>query len=322
MVGQSVADRVLALAYGALASLPAARRGQAEAQYNNGILPRLREAMTAWLRATALDQAAFGSRLFGRSADDPVVRDLHSAALRAATATTHDDLREASGKLARAMEAVGIDRWPHFVADAQERARDPATQAAIEQSRQPPAPGRDAIQPVYPLETLLPGLGAKRLADAARILGGAILRQALPERRPRVGGAAKPENVVGETAARTGSAARVEKTSTATEAETQAIPLSRSRFGHTFEKHGQDATAFLTNRARAMGTPNGQFLDDQAAARFIQENLNKTKGGPVSLPIPKNFPVRIINPDGSFSPARTIRLVPGGKGVKTAYPEP
>ena len=34
VVGQSTADRVLALVYGALASLPAAQRGQAEAQYN------------------------------------------------------------------------------------------------------------------------------------------------------------------------------------------------------------------------------------------------------------------------------------------------
>ena len=71
VVGQSTADRVLALAYGALASLPAAQRRQAEAQYHNGTLSRMKEAMTAWLRATALNQAAFASRLFGRSANDP-----------------------------------------------------------------------------------------------------------------------------------------------------------------------------------------------------------------------------------------------------------
>ena len=47
VVGQSTADRVVAPAYGALASLPAARRGQVEAQYHNGTLPHLREAMTA-----------------------------------------------------------------------------------------------------------------------------------------------------------------------------------------------------------------------------------------------------------------------------------
>jgi len=201
VVGQSTADRVLALAYGALASLPAAQRRQAEAQYQNGTLPRLKEAMTAWLRATALDQATFAARLFGRSADDPVVQSLHSAALRAATATSHDDFREAAGEVARAMEVVGIQQWPRFVADAQERARDPATQAAIEKSRQPPAPGRDAILPVYPLEMLLPGLGAKRAIDLARIFGGAMLRQAFPESRPSAGNAAanavKPESAAG-----------------------------------------------------------------------------------------------------------------------------
>jgi hypothetical protein len=71
-----------------------------------------------------------------------------------------------------------------------------------------------------------------------------------------------------------------------------------------------------------MGQPNGQFIDNQAAARFIEQNLDKAKGGPVSIPLPKGFPARIINPDGSFSPASSIRLVPRGNAIKTAYPEP
>jgi len=203
VVGQSTADRVLALAYGALASLPAAKRGQAEAQYHNGILPRLKEALTAWLGATALNQASFASRLFGRSADDSVVRSLHSAALRAATATSHDDLREAAGKVADAMEAVGIQQWPRFVADAQERARDPATQAAIEQSRRPPAPGRDAIRPVYPLETLA-GIGAAGLIGGAgaalRSAGGAALRHILTEKSQPPMGRSVPNVAEGATA--------------------------------------------------------------------------------------------------------------------------
>jgi len=44
----------------------------------------------------------------GRCADAPVVRSLHSALFCAATATSHDDLRQAAGKLAEAMEMVGI----------------------------------------------------------------------------------------------------------------------------------------------------------------------------------------------------------------------
>ena len=119
-----------------------------------------------------------------------------------------------------------------------------------------------------------------------------------------------------------GATPAAEKASVGAGGATDIVLLSKARFGHTFETHGQDATEFLTRRAQAMGRPNGQFLDDQAAARFIQENMDKIKGGPISLPVPEGFPVRVINPDGTFAPARTIRLVPGGEGVKTAFPEP
>jgi hypothetical protein len=76
-----------------------------------------------------------------------------------------------------------------FVADARERARDPATVAAATRSRQPRDPTPDAIRPVYPLETLL-GVGAVGVAGGAvavaraagRAIGGAILKQVLPKR--------------------------------------------------------------------------------------------------------------------------------------------
>jgi hypothetical protein len=119
-------------------------------------------------------------------------------------ATSHAELREAAEKVASAMQAVGLDRWPRFLADAQERARDPATVAAIEKSGQPADPGRDAIRPVYPLETLL-GIGAAGIAGGAaavaRAAGGAILKQILPGRRSPPGNAAvnaaKPGNAAG-----------------------------------------------------------------------------------------------------------------------------
>ena len=132
--------------------------------------------MTAWLRATAFSQAAFASRLFGRSADDPVVQDLHDAALCAATATTHDDLRDASGKLARAMEGVGIDRWPGFVADAQQRARNPATLAALKQGvgAASPAPTGAATGSAPPERPISPGDLERRRQSALSFiqLGG------------------------------------------------------------------------------------------------------------------------------------------------------
>ncbi|MEX1116423.1 MAG: RHS repeat-associated core domain-containing protein, partial [Akkermansiaceae bacterium] len=99
------------------------------------------------------------------------------------------------------------------------------------------------------------------------------------------------------------------------------IPLTKSKFGHAFTTHGQGATNFLTNRAAASSKPMGQFLDDQAAAQLILDNLGNLKNGAISVPVPKSCPARVIMPDGTFAPASTIRLVPSGSGVKTAYPE-
>ena len=93
--------------------------------------------MTTWTRGARLNQATFAARFFGRGADDPVVRSLHGAVRGAATATSHEDIREAAGKLADAIKAVGVSQWPRFVADAAERARDPAAVAAADKSGQP-----------------------------------------------------------------------------------------------------------------------------------------------------------------------------------------
>jgi hypothetical protein len=71
-----LAERMLALAHGAIAALPAAARRQAEAQYHAGTLPHLIEAMTAWVRGSGLDQASFAERFFARASDDSVVRIL------------------------------------------------------------------------------------------------------------------------------------------------------------------------------------------------------------------------------------------------------
>ncbi len=146
--GKSTSERVLALAQGAIAALPAPLRREAEAQYQHGTLPRVTQALTAWISGTALDRMTLASRLSGREADDPVVRLLRSAAVGAATALSREDYQNAAGKLAIAIQTIGIDYWPRFVADASARAGDPATQAVIEKSRQPPDPTRDAIRPV------------------------------------------------------------------------------------------------------------------------------------------------------------------------------
>jgi hypothetical protein len=62
-------------------------------------------------------------------------------------------------------------------------------------------------------------------------------------------------------------------------------------------------------------------LDDAAAERFIAAHVDQLGHGARSFPAPEGLG-RIVNPDGTFSPATRIRLVPSGSGVKTAYPEP
>jgi hypothetical protein len=184
VMGNSIDGRALALAYGVIAALPASLRGRAETQYQHGILARLQEAMAAWMKGTRLGQATFATRFFGRDVDDPVVRNLHAAALGAATATSHEELRIAADRVADAIKAVGVDQWPRFVVDALDRARDQATVAAVEKSRQPIEPASDAIRPVYPIETAIEvaAAGISGGATAAvRAVGNVILRQVFPQ---------------------------------------------------------------------------------------------------------------------------------------------
>ena len=148
-----------------------------------------------------LGQAEFAERFFGRAADDPVVGKLRDAARAVASASSHAELRGAAEKIGEAMQIVGLDRWPRVMADAEARARDPETVAAIENSRQPPDVSKDAIRPVYPVETLL-GIAAIGLESGAvaglRASGGAILKPFLPESSLPIGDGATKR--VGENA--------------------------------------------------------------------------------------------------------------------------
>jgi hypothetical protein len=85
--------------------------------------------------------------------------------------------------------------------------------------------------------------------------------------------------------------------------------------------HGQNQTEFITRRAAGTPMEAGQFLDDEVAARFILEHLDELRNGSISIPMPEGFPARVIKPDGTFAEPTHIHLVPGGRGVKTSYPE-
>lgn len=95
--------------------------------------------------------------------------------------------------------------------------------------------------------------------------------------------------------------------------------MDGKRLGHTFTKHGAENTTQLELQATNSGIAQGQWIDNVAAEQIIFDNLNNLKNGAINVEIP-NGVGRVINPDGTFSPATHARLVPSGSGVKTAYP--
>ena len=95
--------------------------------------------------------------------------------------------------------------------------------------------------------------------------------------------------------------------------------MQGKRVGHTFTKHGSHNTYELTLEATNSGRPIGQWLDDVAAELFIADKLPELVQGAKSFDLPHGLG-RQINPDGTFTPANRVTLVPSKTGVKTAYP--
>jgi len=160
-----------------VASLPQKLRQRAESQKeHSGTARRLRETLVAWAKGRRLNDDAFARVFFDRTADNPVEVKLRKDAL----ATAAGDIRGAAANVAEVIQHLGLDNWPRFLADAEIRAQAPNTVAEVAQSQAPPNLKKDAIQPVYPLETAIgvaAGGIAGGVAGAARAAGAAIVRQ-------------------------------------------------------------------------------------------------------------------------------------------------
>jgi hypothetical protein len=61
---QTLPQRLLAVAHGAIGALKRSQRRLAESQYNSGTLTRLTEAMAAWVRGNRLAPARFAGAFF------------------------------------------------------------------------------------------------------------------------------------------------------------------------------------------------------------------------------------------------------------------
>jgi hypothetical protein len=124
-----ITRRIEAVASGTIAASPAGLRRRAEAQFIGSNLARLTSAMAAWNAGARLSPAEFAQRYFARGPDDPAVQHLRAATIGAAEARSHADLRDAAEALGAAVQTIGVDSWPRFIADAEARTRGIASSA-------------------------------------------------------------------------------------------------------------------------------------------------------------------------------------------------
>ena len=177
-----------------------------------------------------------------------------------------------------------------------------AHKAANEKERRPSDSARDAIQPVYPVETGV-GIVAAGIAGgvgaAARAVGGVILGQFVPGSRPAAGdtpaeGTAATEKPLGSTAS---ISKRSGPDASATPAATEKPPISR-------QKQDGHIAGTAQSRNRLEHSPVTSMFDGSAAEAdaLVQEAWEK------GSPLPKRPNVR----DYDFG--RRIRTAPDGQG--------
>ncbi len=154
---EQVDGRAAAVTYAAVAAFPRDSRRLADTVWSSGGAARLQRLLPQWAKASRLGPASFAAHSFGRGPDSRVVQALRMAAERTASASGHEDLRAACGHVADAAESVGLGNWNRFLADAEDRADDPATRAAVAAAVPPPsaepapaARSKAAAAPVVP----------------------------------------------------------------------------------------------------------------------------------------------------------------------------
>lgn len=104
---------------------------QWESSLNHTGLERLKTVIAAWYGASGLSRDTFRERLLDPYSSDETVDRLRSAARGIVEARTHEELGAAGADLAAAVQAVGIERWSRYLADADRRALAAVSERAI-----------------------------------------------------------------------------------------------------------------------------------------------------------------------------------------------
>ena len=100
---------------------------------------------------------------------------------------------------------------------------------------------------------------------------------------------------------------------------------SKPNWGHTFNRHGAGSkkTNKLVGRAASENEPQGQWLNNDAAAEHIFEQAQSLDlTGPTYISIPDGLG-QVVMPGGSIVSTTRAIVVPNGRGtVRSAYPIP
>lgn len=148
----NLAARIDAIGYSAVAHMPRVDRHRDSVAFDRVRLERLRGAMTAWMSARSLSDAAFGDRFVDPSTSGAAIHKLRAAAEGASAATTHEHLADASADLAGAMQDIGLEKWSRFLSDA--AARADASGSVVQAQATPPNTATDAEPAVNPAATI------------------------------------------------------------------------------------------------------------------------------------------------------------------------
>jgi hypothetical protein len=94
---------------------------------------------------------------------------------------------------------------------------------------------------------------------------------------------------------------------------------SSKNSGHAFAIHGEGAknTVNLRGRASGKGQSQGQWLNNEEAARFLSNALRNTSVATVRIPAGLGH---VIKPDGTIVAASWARVLTSVSGIRTAYP--
>jgi hypothetical protein len=157
----------------------------------------LRDLMPVWAAGAHLPPDTFRQIFFGKDFDPVEAWSLQCTVLALMNAHTHAALKDTGPELATAIQSVGLSAWSGVLKDAQGRVTQllsPAVRAdfvppgpalaGAASTRYPRLDGSgDRIRPPYPVEEAIAAAVAALTggaSNAARVLGGAALRQVMP----------------------------------------------------------------------------------------------------------------------------------------------